>query len=203
MANESLNPGLARPSVMPWIVEGAFLALLLLSFIGMQPFALRNPATDLEMGPYSVTGGGDAVRQSLYLVLVLCIGGFALLQRRLGVVRTVPPMLIAAAEWSVAATRAVNDGWEVVPAIVAVAASTACCGACGRAFPDRASSAGPIASRSSRARGRSRRRLASYSRWMRSAGWRLPSGPLPGSRWSRCSSTVIDSGPASRSQRFS
>jgi O-antigen ligase len=110
MANESLSPGLARPNIAPWIVDGAFLALLLLSFIGMQPFALRNPATDLEMGPYTVTGGGDAVRQALYLVLVLCIGGFALLQRGLGVVRTVPPMLIALLAWCL-----LSASWAAAP----------------------------------------------------------------------------------------
>ena len=63
MADESLSRGLVRPRIELWIMDAAFLALLLLSFVGMQPFALRNPATDLELGPYTATGGGDWVRQ--------------------------------------------------------------------------------------------------------------------------------------------
>jgi O-antigen ligase len=99
MAHESLSTGLARPRIEPWIMDAAFLALLLMSFIGMQPFALRNPATDLEMGPYTVTGGGDSIRQGLYLVLVLAVGGFALFRRGLGVVQIVPPMLMVLLAW--------------------------------------------------------------------------------------------------------
>ena len=110
MAHESLSTGLARPRIEPWILDAAFLALLLLSFIGMQPFALRNPATDLEMGPYTVTGGGDAVRQGLYLVLVLAVGGFALLRRGLGVVRIVPPMLIVLLAWCL-----ISASWAASP----------------------------------------------------------------------------------------
>jgi O-antigen ligase len=99
MAHESLSTGLARPRIEPWIMDAVFLALLLMSFIGMQPFALRNPATDLEMGPYTVTGGGDSIRQALYLVLILAAGCFALFRRGLGIVQIVPPMLIVLLAW--------------------------------------------------------------------------------------------------------
>src|SRR4029077_6486245 len=44
------------------------------------------------------------------LVLVLCIGGFALIQRGLGVVRTVPPMLIALLAWCL-----LSASWAAAP----------------------------------------------------------------------------------------
>ena len=68
MAHE-LTPGSRARSLETWLIDAAFLGLLLLAFVGMQPFAIRNPATDLEMGPYTATGGGDWVRQAL-----LCAG---------------------------------------------------------------------------------------------------------------------------------
>ncbi len=46
------------------IVDAVFVALLLLAFVGMQPFALRNPATDLQTSPYQMTGSGDAIARS-------------------------------------------------------------------------------------------------------------------------------------------
>jgi O-antigen ligase len=112
MAHESLSAGLVRPRMEPWIIDAAFLALLLLSFIGMQPFALRNPATDLEMGPYTVTGGGDAVRQSIYLILVLAVGGFALFRRGLSAVQAVPPMLVVLLLWCL-----LSASWAAAPEV--------------------------------------------------------------------------------------
>src|SRR6476660_7504660 len=112
MAHESLSAGLAHPRVEPWIMDAAFLALLLLSFIGMQPFALRNPATDLELGPYTVTGSGDAVRQGIYLMLVLAVGGFALFRRGLSAVQAVPPMLVVLLLWCL-----LSASWAAAPDI--------------------------------------------------------------------------------------
>jgi O-antigen ligase len=91
----------ARFDIAPRLMDAAFVALLLMSFIGMQPFALRNPATDLEMGPYTVTGGGDAVRQILYVFLILAIGGFALWRKGLSVAAAVPPMVTVLLFWCV------------------------------------------------------------------------------------------------------
>jgi len=110
MAHESLSTGLARPRIEPWIMDAAFLALLLLSFIGMQPFALRNPATDLEIGPYTVTGGGDSIRQAIYLLLVLSVGCFALFKRGLGVLQIVPPMLVVLLLWCL-----ITTSWASAP----------------------------------------------------------------------------------------
>ena len=110
MAHESLSTGLARPRIEPWIMDAAFLALLLLSFVGMQPFALRNPATDLEMGPYTVTGGGDWMRQAFYVLLICFIGAFAFLRRGLGMVRAVPPMLIVVLLWCL-----LSASWAAAP----------------------------------------------------------------------------------------
>lgn len=136
MAHESLSTGLARPRIEPWIMDAAFLALLLMSFIGMQPFALRNPATDLEMGPYTVTGGGDSIRQVLYILLVFAVGGFALFRRGLGVLQVVPPMLVVLLAWCL-----LSASWAAAPdvairraalAIVVVVSTMLCVDLIGR-----------------------------------------------------------------------
>jgi O-antigen ligase len=140
MAHESLSTGLARPRIEPWIVDAAFLALLLLSFVGMQPFAPRNPATDLEMGPYTVTGGGDTVRQAFYVLLICFIGGVAFLRRGLSMIQAVPPMLIVVLLWCL-----LSASWAASPdvtirraglAIVVAFSTTLCVDALGvdRAF---------------------------------------------------------------------
>jgi exopolysaccharide production protein ExoQ len=130
MAHDALSPGLARPRIEPWILDAAFLALLLLSFVGMQPFALRNPATDLELGPYTVTGGGDTLRQAFYGLLICSIGAFAFLRRGLSMVRAVPPMLIVVLLWCL-----LSASWAAAPDVtvrraglaIVVAVSTMLC----------------------------------------------------------------------------
>jgi O-antigen ligase len=131
MAHEGLTAAsLSRFSLAPRIMDAVFLALLLLSFVGMQPFALRNPATDLEMGPYTVTGGGDSIRQVLYLFLIVLTVGFALWRRGLGIVTVVPPVLMLLLIWCL-----VSASWAHAPdvavrraalAIVVTAATMLC-----------------------------------------------------------------------------
>lgn len=114
MADEGLSTGLARPRlrIEPWILDAAFVALLLLAFVGLSPFALRNPATDLETGPYTVTGGGDAVRQALYLLIFASVAVAAFLRRGLGVLRAVPPMLVVLLAWCL-----LSASWAAAPDI--------------------------------------------------------------------------------------
>ncbi|HEY2069875.1 MAG TPA: O-antigen ligase family protein [Rhizomicrobium sp.] len=64
----------ALPRLAPWLAETAFLALLLMVFIGLAPFAPRDPST-LAIGESGFAGAGDAVRQALYLlVLIVTLG---------------------------------------------------------------------------------------------------------------------------------
>ncbi len=83
----------------PWIMDAAFVGLLLLAFVGMEPFALRNPATDLSTGPYTATGMGDSVRQVFYIAIFVTIVTLAFLHRGLAVVTAVPPMLALLLAW--------------------------------------------------------------------------------------------------------
>jgi O-antigen ligase len=102
MAHDGLSstvpPG-SHLRIEPRILDALFIALLLLAFVGMQPFAIRNPATDLQTGPYQMTGGGDAIRQIVYLLVFATVATFAFLRRGLGVVTAVPLLLSALLAW--------------------------------------------------------------------------------------------------------
>jgi O-antigen ligase len=89
---------MADASRMSW-QSVILLALLILVFVGVQPFEERMPATDLITGPYQTTGGGDAVRQVFYLFVFVSAVTFAFLKRGFGLVTIVPPMLLAFLAW--------------------------------------------------------------------------------------------------------
>ena len=57
----ALDLSAPRASAMPRLAEIAYFAFLLLIFVGLQPFAVRD-ATVLT-GAEAATGGGDALRQ--------------------------------------------------------------------------------------------------------------------------------------------
>jgi exopolysaccharide production protein ExoQ len=99
MAHEAVSPPLSRPRFSFGIMDAVFLALLLLAFVGMQPFALRNPATDLQTSPYQMTGSGDAIRQILYLLIFLSVVVAAFLRRGFAIAAIVPPMLTVLLGW--------------------------------------------------------------------------------------------------------
>src|SRR6201999_2082001 len=81
------------------VMDAVFLGLMLLAFVGVQPFAIRNPATDLQTGPYQMTGGGDAFRQIFYLAMFASVMGFAFLRRGFALFAAVPPMLLVLLAW--------------------------------------------------------------------------------------------------------
>jgi O-antigen ligase len=89
---------MAQAASVPW-QSGILLILLILVFVGVQPFAERMPATDLITGPYQATGGGDALRQIFYLFVFMSAMTFAFLKRGIGVVTIIPPMLIVILAW--------------------------------------------------------------------------------------------------------
>jgi O-antigen ligase len=98
------------PRLESWIVDAAFVGLLLLAFVGVQPFAIRNPATDLEMGPYTATGGGDWIRQLFYVLLFLSVGAAAFFRRGIAFVKALPPALMVLLLWCVLSAL-----WAAVP----------------------------------------------------------------------------------------
>ncbi|MBV9693602.1 MAG: hypothetical protein JO261_07875, partial [Alphaproteobacteria bacterium] len=110
MALEIASPPLARPRAAFGAMDAAFLAVLLLAFIGLQPFAVRNPATDLQTGPYQMTGGGDAVRQALYLLIFVTVFAAAFLRRGLDAISLVPPLLLCLLAWCL-----VSAAWAAAP----------------------------------------------------------------------------------------
>jgi O-antigen ligase len=99
MAHEALTTPLARPRPAFGFMDAAFLALLLLAFVGLEPFAIRNPATDLQTGPYQMTGGGDSIRQILYLLVFGAAVTAAFLSRGFAMVKIAPPMLSVLLAW--------------------------------------------------------------------------------------------------------
>src|ERR1700744_1136360 len=98
------------PRLESWLIDAAFVGLLLLAFVGVQPFAVRNPATDLEMGPYTATGGGDWVRQLFYVLVFVSIGGVAFFRKGIGFLKALPPALMVLLLWC-----AMSALWAAVP----------------------------------------------------------------------------------------
>ncbi|HEY1630059.1 MAG TPA: O-antigen ligase family protein [Rhizomicrobium sp.] len=91
----------AQARIAPWLAETAFLALLLMVFIGLAPFAPRDPAT-LAIGESGFAGAGDAVRQGLYLLVLLVTIGTAWEMRGLAALRAIPPTMVLVLSWCVA-----------------------------------------------------------------------------------------------------
>ena len=110
MALDALNAPQVRPRPAFGVLDAVYLGVLLLAFVGMQPFAIRNPATDLQTGPYQMTGGGDALRQTLYLALFTTVVGAALLRRGLETIAIVPPMLLCLLAWCL-----ISASWAGAP----------------------------------------------------------------------------------------
>ncbi|HEX4294313.1 MAG TPA: O-antigen ligase family protein [Rhizomicrobium sp.] len=110
MAHEAMSPSLPRPRFSFGIMDAVFVALLLLAFVGMQPFALRNPATDLQTSPYQMTGSGDAIRQILYLLIFLSVIVAAFLRRGFAIATIVPPMLAVLLIWCL-----LSAAWAAAP----------------------------------------------------------------------------------------
>ncbi len=88
----------AQTRLAPWLAETAFLALLLMVFIGIAPFAPRDPAT-LAIGESGFAGAGDAVRQGLYLLVLVVTAGAAFEMRGLSAFRAVPVTLALLLGW--------------------------------------------------------------------------------------------------------
>ena len=128
MAHEALSTPLPASRATP--MDAVFVALLLLAFVGMQPFALRNPATDLQTGPYQVTGSGDIVRQLLFLTIFASVVVSAFLRRGFAILAAVPPMLLVLLAWCL-----ISTAWAAAPDValrraglaIVVALSTMLC----------------------------------------------------------------------------
>ncbi len=90
-----------RPLIAPWLLETAFVALLLFAFVGFEPFAVRDPLV-LARGESGVTGTGDLVRQICYLTAFVIILTAAVERRGLGAFAAVPLTMALLLAWCVA-----------------------------------------------------------------------------------------------------
>ena len=108
---QARSDALANFRVAPWIAEAAFLALLLLIFVTLTPFQVRDP-NQLALGESGFSGAGDVWRQVLYLGVFAVIAISAFDKRGFGLVRAVPLTLAILLVWCVASAQ-----WAAAPGI--------------------------------------------------------------------------------------
>ncbi|MDE3115119.1 MAG: O-antigen ligase family protein [Pseudomonadota bacterium] len=111
------NDGLAferrsQGAVIPaWLAEAAFVAFLLLVFVGLKPFAVRS---DSAFGlSTTTTGGGDLMRQVCYLAVFAMLVAASAQKRGLMVFTVVPVSLLLLLLWCF-----VTAAWAPVPGVV-------------------------------------------------------------------------------------
>ncbi|HEX3810253.1 MAG TPA: O-antigen ligase family protein [Rhizomicrobium sp.] len=97
--------------VAPWIGQSAFVVFLLLIFVSLTPFQVRDPS-QLALGESGFSGAGDLWRQVFYLGVFAVIFIAALDKRGFGFVRAMPITLAILLVWCVA-----SAGWAASPDI--------------------------------------------------------------------------------------
>ncbi len=111
MANDTLMPAYTptqHSTVMPrWLVESAFVALLLLVFVGLEPFKLPPPG-----GAALTNGSGDTLRQLIYVVVFAMLTIFAYQRRSLSAIGIVPLPLLLLIGWCF-----LSMTWSFVPSV--------------------------------------------------------------------------------------
>ena len=129
MANDGLPAGALRAGLRsePWLSQAAYVALLLLVFVGLAPFAVRD-TTALASGQDINTGAGDLARQICYLLVFAVIVGCALQQRGLQAFAAVPISLAILLAWCLLSAL-----WAIEPDVTLRRAGS---GDPGRAFDD-------------------------------------------------------------------
>jgi O-antigen ligase len=81
-----------------WLAEAAYGAFLLLIFVGLTPFAIRDPAV-LAAAESGFSGAGDVLRQITYAGVFCLIALVAMKQRGLSAFAIVPPVLALLLVW--------------------------------------------------------------------------------------------------------
>lgn len=99
MAAEAIPIGSAQAGAREgWFADLGYFALLLLIFVGLSPFAIRDPAA-LAAGESGFAGAGDAVRQVVFLGVFALIGIETLRRQGWRAAATVPPLLVLLLGW--------------------------------------------------------------------------------------------------------
>ena len=111
MANESFAASYAPPRdvTRSLIAEIAFVALLLVMFVGLSPFA---PPVEPASVAASTSSPGDSIRQILFLAIFFSVVATAAMTRGRDALRIVPPALLTMLAWCV-----LSAFWSAVPDI--------------------------------------------------------------------------------------
>lgn len=88
MANDGLTISPSRARFEPWVAEAAYVAFLILVFVGLSPFETRDPAA-LAIG-VPTSGSGDLARQICYLGAFAAILATSFGKRGWDAIRLVP-----------------------------------------------------------------------------------------------------------------
>jgi O-antigen ligase len=95
----------------PWIAEMAFVALLLLIFVSLQPFAERN-TVDTAVGASAAESAGSALRQICYLLTFGVLVISAIAKHGIKAANAVPVMLAVLLAWC-----AMTSFWATEPSV--------------------------------------------------------------------------------------
>src|SRR5271165_1383181 len=101
----------SREQSQSWIADAGFVVFLLLIFVGLSPFAIRDPAA-LSAGESGFSGAGDLARQISYLGAFALVGFAAVQQRGLKALWDVSPILAALLLWC-----ALSAIWAAAPGV--------------------------------------------------------------------------------------
>ncbi|MBU6298539.1 MAG: O-antigen ligase family protein [Alphaproteobacteria bacterium] len=104
MANDGLADIVIRAHSPAWIDEAAFLAFLLLAFVGLTPFAVAPPTLNPLNSGLNITGAGDLMRQICYLAVFAAIVVGAFRHRGLAAFSSVPVLMLLLLAWCLAST---------------------------------------------------------------------------------------------------
>jgi exopolysaccharide production protein ExoQ len=99
MANDGLAIAAPRARFEPFVAEAAYLAFLLLVFVGLSPFETRDPAS-LAIG-VPTSGAGDLARQICYLGAFAAIVWSSFAKRGWDLVKLVPVSMALLLLWCV------------------------------------------------------------------------------------------------------
>jgi len=106
----ALDLSAPRASSMPRLVEIAYFAFLLLIFVGLQPFAVRDAAA--LTGAEAATGAGDALRQFAFASIFGLIVFASVREKGYRAFAAVPPVLALLLVWCM-----VTSLWSPEPGI--------------------------------------------------------------------------------------
>ena len=128
MAREAFFVAPARTVAADWLAEAGYVAFLLLIFVGLTPFAIRDPVT-LAAGESGFAATGDVVRQLAYLGVFAVIAVAAIRDRGIAAMQSVPAVMLVLLAWCMlsatwASAPDVSFRRAVLAAVIVISAMT-------------------------------------------------------------------------------